>query len=73
MSKVCTHDNPNTMQRECWQDGKLLCSYSAELLESKRFLEDEEVHRKYLFWGANIGNWKTGQFWGDLEAMKVKE
>jgi hypothetical protein len=63
---VCTYDNPATMHRECWQDGRLLYSYSADLLESK---EMERMPAELFFFGANIGRWKTGQLWGDVAAL----
>ena len=69
-SKVCTYDNPSTMTRECWQDGKLLCSYSALLLEAKPMPGQQPIPREYFFHGANIGPWKAGQHWGDIDAIK---
>lgn len=61
---VCTYDNPATMHRECWQDGRLICSYSFNVF----FLKDE--HRMpRIFFGANIGPWKKGQLYGDRSAM----
>lgn len=67
MTSVCTYDNPATMARECWQDGKLICHYKAELF----FIEPFPVPARFLFFGANIGEWKTGQLVGDKEAMSV--
>jgi len=61
---VCTYDNPTTMRRECWQDGKLIYWYSASLLLSKGMIPP-----RYFFLGANIGPWKTGQLIGDRKAM----
>lgn len=66
----CTYDNPNTMDRECWQDGKLLCKYSASLLQ--RALsphETQPIPAERLFFGANIGGWSSGQVVGDAAAM----
>lgn len=62
---VCTFDNPATMSRECWQDGRLICSYSMELLTSK-----QPIPGNQFFFGANIGPWDTGQYVGDLNAMR---
>ena len=56
------------MQRECWHDGKLICSYSANLLCSKH-----EIPGGFFFFGANIGPWKEGQYFGDLDAMPLPE
>lgn len=64
-TKVCTYDNPATMARECWQDGKLVVSYSAELF----FLKKWPVPRELYFFGASIGDWKTGQLVGDADAL----
>lgn len=63
---VCTYDNPATMRRECWQDGKLLCSYCAMLYALKKFPVPAELY----FFGANIGDWKEGQLVGDKSAME---
>jgi hypothetical protein len=63
--KVCVYDNPGTMRRECWRDGRLLCFYTAALIESRQSIPPE-----FLFFGANIGRWREGQYRGDLDAMK---
>jgi len=65
---VCTYDNPDTMCRECWQDGQLLVHYSAELL----MMGPNAIRSEYYFFGANVGPWKTGQMIGDIEAMENK-
>ena len=59
---VCVYDNPATMSRECWQDGKLLCLYTAEVIGT--------VPGEYYFFGANIGPWVTGQLVGNPKAME---
>lgn len=64
MMKCCTYDNPKTMQRECWREGELLCSYSFEI-----FYQPLMIPSKDLFFGANIGPWKAGQIVGNKEAM----
>lgn len=61
---ACIYDNPATMARECWQDGRLIYSYQAALLMSKT----ETPARKFFF-GANVGPWKPGQLFGDRDAM----
>jgi hypothetical protein len=61
---VCTIDNLRTMLRECWQDGKLLCSYSVDVF----FLKDK-IPAEHFFFGANIGEWETGRVVGDVKAM----
>lgn len=66
---VCTYDNPATMQRECWQDGRLLCAYSAEFWALKRW----RIPAHIFFFGANVGDWKTGQLFGDIDAMDATE
>ncbi len=65
---ILTYDNPATMRRECWQDGKLLCAYSSILY----FLKEWPVPASKYFFGANIGPWKEGQFIGDMEAMEPR-
>ena len=62
---VCTYDNPATMARECWRDGELLCHYSAELFALQKW----PVPASQFFFGANIGDWKTGQLVGDRAAI----
>lgn len=63
--KVCTFDNPDTLRRECWQDGKLVAFITAALMATKGF----NGHRR-MFFGLNIGPWKTGQLVGDPDAMQ---
>ena len=63
---ICTYDNPSTMARECWQDGRLLCRYKAQLLPP--FAKDA-IPAEYFFMGANIGEWKTGRIVGDSSAI----
>jgi hypothetical protein len=58
---ICTYDNPMYMLRECWQDGELVCSYE---IEGRRL-----VPNNLFFFGANIGDWKTGQLVGDPNAL----
>ena len=65
---VLTFDNPVTRCRECWQDGKLIAFYSADLLCQKGFY----VHPRRFCMGANIGPWRSGQKVGDEAAMLVK-
>lgn len=62
---VCTYDNPSTMKRECWQDGKLLVFYDYKLF----FMEQFPIPADKFFFGANIGPWREGQLVGDKEAM----
>ena len=69
MIKVCTIDNPQTMRRESWQNGRLLCSYAMSALPP--FAESPPA--ECYFFGANIGPWQTGQFVGDLSAMQPQQ
>ncbi|MCB1886602.1 MAG: hypothetical protein KDH20_03245 [Rhodocyclaceae bacterium] len=64
--KICTYDNPATWHRECWQRGKLICSYSYRLLSP---FAEHPIPADRFFFGANIGPWKPGQLIGDAEAM----
>lgn len=69
---ICTYDNPSTMRRECWQDGKLLCSYSYRLLGSQKGVAQPPPDR--FFFGANVGPWEAGKFHvGDVSAMRRGE
>ena len=61
---VCVYDNPDSCERECWQDGKLIRSYNMKLF----FLKDG-IPPENLFFGANIGGWKDYQLVGDRKAM----
>ncbi len=63
---VCTYDNPNTFARECWQDGVLIAKYSANILPP---FSRMPIPQEHFFFGANIGEWKTGQLFGDAAAM----
>lgn len=59
--RVCTYDSPR-MRRECWENGKLIYAIDCSLLYAKGFSGP-------IFFGANIGEWETGQIVGDPEAM----
>ena len=63
---VCTYDNPQTMQRECWTDGRLLCAYDINVLERTA---KHLIPSQLFFFGANVGPWKTGQLIGDPSAL----
>ena len=63
---VCTYDNPQTMQRECWADGRLLCAYDAGILEP---VAKHLIPSQLFFFGANVGPWETGQLIGDPSAL----
>ena len=62
---VATYDNPATMRRECWDSGRIICSYSANVL-----VREGQIPARHFFFGANIGPWETGQLVGDPEAIK---
>jgi len=49
--RTCTYDNPSTMSRECWQDKKLICSYSAMLFLTGAI---EKAPNSAIFFGANL-------------------
>ena len=61
MMKTCVYDNPITMARECWCDGELKLHYQAEFLMG--------VVQPKINFIANIGDWKMGQYIGNLGAM----
>lgn len=63
---VCTYDNPSNWNRECWRDGRLICSYSARLLLP--FAKDP-IPGKFFFFGASVGPWEEGKLWGDAAAL----
>jgi len=67
---VCTYDNPMSMMRECWQDGKLQAAYSAKLYALKKWPIPPHLYHI----GANIGDFNPGSVWGDITAMyKLKQ
>lgn len=75
--KTCTIDNPFTLSRECWQDGKLVAQYDALLFWIKSVLNPnksawDDLPAERRFFGANIGPWKDGQIVGDLGALQGK-
>ena len=74
--KTCVIDNPNTMARECWQDGKLIYSYSSLLFITKSVRDPaktawDDLPAERVFFGAAIGPWKEGQIVGDIAAMPI--
>lgn len=66
---VCIYDNPCTMRRECWQDGKLLVSYDFALF----YMDPFPIPPERFFFGANIGPWHEGQLIGDAAALEGRE
>jgi len=67
---VCTYDNPSTMARECWNDGRLLCHYQAILLPP---FAKEPIPADVFFMGANVGEWHEGRIVGDSSAMETSD
>lgn len=65
--KTCVFDNPATFSRECWQDGKLIAAYSAQILPP--FAKVATIPPRCFFFGANVGEWKNGQIIGDKDAL----
>lgn len=59
----CVYDNPATMSREFYGDGKMICAYAAELLCS------EEMHAMRLTNIFGAGDWNSGQLIGDIRAL----
>lgn len=51
----CVYDNPFTMARENWQNGRVLVSVSSTLIDQK---------------GSNRYPWEDGHVDGDVRAMK---
>ena len=67
-SRACIYDNPDTMAREAWRDGKLLGHTTSALLLTKGF-------RGGSWWPFyfNIGDWEPGQIIGDATARELVE
>lgn len=67
--KVCVYDNPRTMCREAWQDGKVVAHISAGLLMLDGFQGDRR-----MFFGLNAGeHFVTGCVYGDPEAIAIEQ
>ncbi len=67
---VCVYDNPQTMMRECWQDGVLQAAYAAELYALREWPMMRHAHIYHF--GANLlPDWRTGQIAGDARAMSA--
>lgn len=68
MSVLC-YDNPTTMDRECWQNGRLIAKYDFQLL-----LRDKaDIPPKRFLFGGIIGRWREGQYYGDFNDMADDE
>ena len=67
---VCTFDNPATYCRECWQDGRLLVSYSYDVLPG--IARDPSPGRLFVLC-ANVGPWEPGRTWGDRAAIEAAQ
>lgn len=66
-AKWCLYDNPNTMRRECWEDGQMKASIAFEILYAARKYTLPLSH-----WHAKVG-WSEGQCIGNVNAMKQLE
>lgn len=62
---ACTYDNPATMSRECWQDGRLMAAYTLDAMMGG----DWPPPARRCHMGANIGEWKAGRIVGDADAI----
>lgn len=63
---VCVYDNPATMAREAWQNGRLLLKLDALVLLDANF------RRSGLMpFMLNVGPWSDGKAWGDIKAMSL--
>jgi hypothetical protein len=68
--KECVYDNPKTFRREWWINGEMVAFISIEILHSPNNVwihsPLERIH--------NLGKWKIGNVWGDMDALnKDKE
>lgn len=61
---ICTYDNPATMTREAWQDGKILCSITARLLSDRDFKGGP--HFPFML---NSGIFASGKIIGNPKAL----
>ena len=64
----CVYDNPQTMMREAWQNGKCLEAISWLVIE----LIVEYPSNKFPFY-FNHGPFKKGQVWGDEKRLSEPE
>lgn len=62
---VCSYDNPDTMRREAWKDGKLIMSMDASLFFLK---ESQKLIVPFQLGGHK---WSAGRIWGDPAALEV--
>lgn len=67
--EVCALDNPNTMRREAWQDGKLVASIDAMLLENRGFSGHPDLPFQLNYKSPSGGIWLAGQYYGNLNAI----
>lgn len=61
-------DNPATMCREAWKDGRLVAFISARLMFDRDFFGDSTMHM-----ALNCGKWEEGKVRGDVEAIAENE
>lgn len=67
---LCVYDNPKTMQRECWKNEQLLFAYACEFfVEGAGVFETPHMPADKVFFGSNIGPWKSGLIVGDPKAL----
>lgn len=68
----CVYDNPKSMMRECWQDGRLLCAYSYLFFFPSAVRNMMNVPPKssvVFFFGCDQIPWSVGRISGDKEAL----
>jgi len=67
--KTCTYDNPVTLQRECYHNGKLIYAYAAKCLPPYT----KTLPGELFFFGSNVEDWVPGQIIGDARSLSNKE
>ena len=61
-SKTCVYDNPRTMARECYRDGKLIAFYHYTNLP---------ISDGLLYFGYTVGDWNIDNIIGDRNALSA--
>lgn len=63
--RCAVYDNPASLRRESWENGKVIAFITATLLMEKGF----NGHPR-MFFAFNCGPWTPGKIWGDEKAIK---
>ena len=67
---ICCYDNPKTMAREFWRDGRLIFSTPHRMCAEPTAVGWQSLIGSQLPADVHLGHWQAGQLAGDKSAIK---